>query len=64
METKEKSGSPIAWVLGQTGDHKRQYVFSVILAIISQPRCNICCVGRNQETVHRETDKDAPGSSA
>ena len=34
METKEKSGSPIAWVLGQTGDHKGQYVLSVILAII------------------------------
>ena len=34
METKEKSGSPIAWVLGQTGTHKGQYVLSVVLAII------------------------------
>ena len=34
MVTKEKSGSPIAWVLGQTGEHKGQYVLSVILAII------------------------------
>ena len=34
MEAKQKSGSPMAWVLGQTGDHKGQYVLSVILAII------------------------------
>lgn len=34
METKEKSGSPIGWVLGQTGAHKGQYLLSVILAII------------------------------
>ena len=34
MEKKETSGSPIAWVLGQTGTHKGQYVLSVVLAII------------------------------
>ena len=34
MEAQKKSGSPIAWVLGQTGTHKGQYVLSVILAII------------------------------
>ena len=34
METKQKSPSPIAWVLGQTGDHGGQYVLSVLLAII------------------------------
>ena len=34
METKQKSPSPIAWVLGQTGSHKGQYVLSVLLAII------------------------------
>lgn len=34
MEKKKKSGSPMAWVLGQTGMHKGQYVLSVILAII------------------------------
>ena len=30
----QKSPSPIAWVLGQTGDHGGQYVLSVILAVI------------------------------
>ena len=34
MEAKRKSPSPIAWVLGQTGDHGGQYVLSVLLAII------------------------------
>ena len=34
METKQKSPSPIAWVLGQTGDHGGQYILSVLLAII------------------------------
>ena len=33
METK-KNQSPMAWVLGQTGDHGGQYVLSVVLAII------------------------------
>jgi ATP-binding cassette subfamily B protein len=33
METK-KTQSPMAWVLGQTGDHGGQYVLSVVLAII------------------------------
>lgn len=34
MESKEKNQSPIAWVLGQTGDHGGQYVLSVVLAVI------------------------------
>ena len=34
METGKQSESPIAWVLGQTGTHKGQYVLSVVLAII------------------------------
>ncbi len=34
MDAQKKSGSPIAWVLGQTGTHKGQYFLSVILAII------------------------------
>ena len=34
MEEKGKPQSPIAWVLGQTGDHGGQYVLSVVLAII------------------------------
>ena len=34
MENGKKS-SPIAWVLGQTGDHGSEYVRSVILAVIS-----------------------------
>ena len=34
MEAKEKSGSPMGWVLGQTGKHKGQYILSVVLAII------------------------------
>ena len=34
MEAKRKSPSPIAWVLGQTGDHGGQYILSVLLAII------------------------------
>ena len=34
METGKQSGSPMAWVLGQTGTHKGQYVLSVVLAII------------------------------
>ena len=33
METK-KTQSPMAWVLGQTGDHGGQYALSVVLAII------------------------------
>ena len=31
---KQKEASPMAWVLGQTGDHGKQYVLSVILAVI------------------------------
>ncbi len=34
MDEKQKSSSPIMWVLGQTGDHGGQYVLSVILAVI------------------------------
>ena len=34
MDAKQKSPSPIAWVLGQTGDHGGQYVLSVLLAIV------------------------------
>ncbi len=34
MEEKQKAQSPIAWVLGQTGDHAGQYVLSVVLAIV------------------------------
>lgn len=34
MEAKQKSTSPIAWVMGQTGPHKKQYILSVILAIV------------------------------
>ena len=34
MEEKKKKPSPIAWVLGQTGDHGGQYVLSVLLAVI------------------------------
>ena len=33
METKN-TGSPLAWVLGQTGSHKGEYVLSVVLAVI------------------------------
>ena len=34
MKAKQKSPSPIAWALGQTGGHKGQYVISVFLAIV------------------------------
>lgn len=34
MEAKQKSPSPIVWVLSQTGNHGGQYVLSVILAVI------------------------------
>ena len=34
MDANRKSQSPIAWVLGQTGDHGGQYVLSVTLAVI------------------------------
>ena len=34
MEAKQKTPSPIAWVLGQTGQYKGQYVLSVLLAIV------------------------------
>lgn len=34
MDENRKSQSPIAWVLGQTGDHGGQYILSVILAVI------------------------------
>jgi len=34
MDTKKNAPSPIAWVLGQTGDHGGQYVCSVVLAVI------------------------------
>ena len=34
MEETKKTQSPMAWVLGQTGDHGGQYVLSVVLAVI------------------------------
>ena len=34
METTKRSPSPMAWVLGQTGVHKGQYVLSVVLAVL------------------------------
>ena len=34
MEETKKTQSPMAWVLGQTGDHGGQYILSVVLAII------------------------------
>ena len=34
MKAKQKSPSPIAWALGQTGGHKGQYVMSVFFAIV------------------------------
>ena len=34
MQETKKTQSPMAWVLGQTGDHGGQYVLSVALAII------------------------------
>ena len=34
MQEMKKTQSPMAWVLGQTGDHGGQYVLSVVLAII------------------------------
>ena len=34
MQEMKKTRSPMAWVLGQTGDHGGQYVLSVVLAII------------------------------
>ena len=34
MKAKQKSPSPIAWALGQTGGHKGQYIISVFLAIV------------------------------
>ena len=34
MDENRKRQSPMAWVLGQTGDHGGQYVRSVILAVI------------------------------
>ena len=34
MEAKQNSSSPMAWVLGQTGQHKGQYVISVCLAMV------------------------------
>ena len=34
MEETKKTQSPMAWVLGQTGDYGRQYVLSVVLAVI------------------------------
>lgn len=34
MQKTKKTQSPMAWVLGQTGDHGGQYVLSVALAII------------------------------
>ena len=33
MEAKN-TGSPLAWVMGQTGSHKGEYVLSVVLAVI------------------------------
>ena len=34
MQKTKKTQSPMAWVLGQTGNHGGQYVLSVVLAII------------------------------
>ena len=34
MQKTKKTQSPMAWVLGQTGDHGGQYILSVVLAII------------------------------
>ena len=34
MEGKKKSPSPIAWALGQAGPHRRQFVLSVVLAVL------------------------------
>ena len=34
MNEDSKQKSPIAWILGQTGDHGGQYVLSVVLAVI------------------------------
>ena len=34
METGNKAPSPIAWVLGQAGAHRRQYALSVALAVL------------------------------
>ena len=34
MEKTKKAQSPMAWVMGQTGDHGGQYVLSVVLAVI------------------------------
>lgn len=34
MEKSQKSSSPLAWIFGQTGSHKGQYVISVLLAIL------------------------------
>ena len=34
MDAKKKEPSAMAWALGQTGDHKGQYVLSVILAVV------------------------------
>ena len=34
MQEMKKTQSPMAWVLGQTGDHGGQYVLGVVLAII------------------------------
>ncbi len=34
MKEKRKEQSPMAWILSQTGGHGREYVFSVIMAVI------------------------------
>ena len=34
MQETKKAQSPMTWVLGQTGGHGKQYVLSVVLAII------------------------------
>ena len=34
MDENRQSPSPIAWVLGQTGDHGGRFVLSVVLAVI------------------------------
>ena len=34
MGTNKKGPSPIAWVMGQTGEHRRQYAYSVVLAVL------------------------------
>ena len=34
MAKKQSPSSPVMWALKQTGEHKGQYVLSVILAVV------------------------------